>query len=533
MWEKHWPIRGILGGGLLIFAAAIFTVSAEPSAETPRKPAEWPMWGGAPSRNMVSPVENVDLNIEVDLEDLAASESLLWSAPLGDQTYSSPVVSQGRVLIGTNNGQWPEAHGDKGVLLCFDAEHGECLWRLTRDKHPRGRLWDWPEQGICSTACIEGDRVWITTNRCELVCLDLHGFHDKENDGPFVDEGDSDVQSADIVWLLDMTTELDVAPHCMSPSCPVVHGEQVFIVTGNGVDAAHREVQNPKAPSFLAVNKRTGEVIWKDSTPSTSSKAPEPYNTILHGSWGSPSIGEVNGQSLVFMPGGDGVLYAFTSEGDGQGGGELVWWFDCNPKESQWQLGGRGERNNLIATPVFYANSVLIGTGQEPEHGSGVAYFYRIDATKRGDISPTLISDIGKIQPNPNSGMIWQFGGRGEHEKFGLRMCRTLSTSAVSDGLVYVPDINGLFHCLDLQTGQELWEHDLEASAWGSPLVVDGRVIIGDEDGELAFIPATRQSQERRVWKATFPASIYTTAAVAGKRLYIADRRRLYCFDIE
>ena len=114
----------------------------------------------------------------------------------------------------------------------------------------------------------------------------------------------------------------------------------------NGVDEAHLEVPSPRAPCFIAVNKKTGELVWEDNSPALDSKAPAPFDNILHGQWGSPALGEVGGKMQAFMPGGDGVLYAYDVAS-----GDLVWWFDLNPKDSAWELGGRGTRNAIISTP--------------------------------------------------------------------------------------------------------------------------------------------------------------------------------------
>ena len=63
----------------------------------------------------------------------------------------------------------------------------------------------------------------------------------------------------------------------------------------------------------------------------------------------------------MIFPGGDGWLYALAPDT-----GELIWKFDCNPKDSVWELGGRGTRNNLVSTPVFHDGVVYIGVGQDP-----------------------------------------------------------------------------------------------------------------------------------------------------------------------
>ncbi|MCA9050073.1 MAG: PQQ-binding-like beta-propeller repeat protein, partial [Planctomycetaceae bacterium] len=295
------------------------------------KTGDWPMWGGDPSRNMFNAAKGVDLSFK-PAEDKADGVNVLWTAPLGSQTYGNPVVAGGKVFVGTNNGgEYREKHkGDRGCVLCF-GEDGKFLWQLTREKLPQGRVNDWPEQGICSTPIVEDGRMYVVTNRCELMCVDVEGFHDGENDGPFTEEADAEELDADIIWSLDMMDALGVFPHNLATSSPVLHGDLVLIATSNGVDEAHLEVPSPRAPSFIGVNKTTGEVVWEDSSPSLDSKAPEPFNNILHGQWGSPALGEVNGKTQVFMPGGDGILYSFDPTN-----GELVWWFDLNPKDSEW-----------------------------------------------------------------------------------------------------------------------------------------------------------------------------------------------------
>ena len=163
----------------------------------------------------------------------AATKTWFGLRILAPQTYGNPVVADGKVFVGTNNGAGyrPEKHPaeeDAGVLLCFDEKTGEFLWQLTREKLPQGRVNDWPLQGICSTPVVEGDRLWVVTNRCELMCLDTNGFADDENDGDVIDEVDNEKGDADIIWNLDMIEELGVFPHNLATSSPVVHEDIVY-----------------------------------------------------------------------------------------------------------------------------------------------------------------------------------------------------------------------------------------------------------------------------------------------------------------
>ena len=57
-------------------------------------------------------------------------------------------------------------------MMCFSDRDGGFLWQIVHDKLAAGRVWDWPQQGICSTPCIEGDRFYYVGNRCEAICAD-------------------------------------------------------------------------------------------------------------------------------------------------------------------------------------------------------------------------------------------------------------------------------------------------------------------------------------------------------------------------
>ncbi len=547
------PAGGVrLGGAVATLSMEEFDENAKPAA-IDRQTKEWAMWGGAPDRNMVSATTGITLDF--DLEE----KRVLWTASLGSQTYGNPIYASGKVLVGTNNGASyrPQYEGtkDMGILLCFDAADGKFLWQLSREKMPSGRVNDWPLQGICSAPFLEGDRLWLVTNRCEVMCLDLNGFHDGKNDGD-TDEVDSDINDADIIWTVDMYNDLAVFPHNLATSSPVMHGDVLYLVTGNGVDEAHLENPSPRAPSFLGLNKHTGEVVFEDNSPG---------DMILHGQWSSPCLGVVNGKTQVIFPGGDGWIYTFDTETH-----ELIWKCDLNPKDTFWELGGAGTRNNIIGTPVFYENSVIVAVGQDPEHGEGVGHLWRIDATKTGDLS----AEIGEIgtpgEPNPNSGIIWHYGGVDEEQESVFR--RTISTVAVHDGMVFAADLSGFVHCVDLETGERYWQHDLMAAIWGSPLYVDGKVFLGDEDGRLSIFDASktyalkrreiekeitakrkamRESQDddeirrlrteiRELIASVAPemrespasSSIYTTPTIASGVMYISDRSKLYAIQI-
>ncbi|MFQ5670255.1 MAG: PQQ-binding-like beta-propeller repeat protein [Acidobacteriota bacterium] len=445
------------------------------------------MFGHTPSRNMATRDKGLPATW-----DVGSGLNIKWTAELGSQSYGGPVVAGGKVFVGTNNQKLrnPKLKGDRGNVLVFQESDGTFLWQAAHAKLTAGRVNDWPLQGVCSTPAIQGDRVYYVSNRAEIICADTEGFQDGANDGPFTAEDEKSAIDEDVVWKLDMIVELDVFPHNLAAGNPLIVDDLLFTVTGQGVDEGHVNIPSPLAPDFIAVNTKTGKLAWENADPS-------PH--LLHGSWSNPAYGVIGGKPQVIFPGGDGWLYAFEPRT-----GKLIWKFDLNPKDSVWELGGSGTRNNVISTPVVYHDRVYIGVGQDPEHGEAPGHFWVVDATGAGDIT-------GK-------GVVWHIGGDAFH--------RTLSTAAIQDGLVYIADLSGFLHCLDAETGKEYWKYDAFAAVWGSAFVADGKVYLGDEDGDVAVLAAGKTMN--LLGEINMGGAVYTTPVAHDGTLFISTRNKLY-----
>ena len=455
-----------------------------------------------------------------DAIDLKGSKNVKWVAQLGSQAFGNVVVAEGKVFIGTNNEnpRDPQHQGDRSILLCLDEKTGEFLWQLVVPKLASGKVNDWENLGLLSSPCVEGNRVYLVTSRCEVVCLDINGMADG-NDGPFMDEAQYVVgpgkpkatvgpKDADIIWRYDMMDELGVFPHNASNCSVLIIGDVVYICTSNGQDWTHSNIPSPNAPSFIALNKKSGEFMGEDD----AHIGPR----IFHGQWSSPSTGVVNGRQLVFFGGGDGFLYAFDKTPVPAGDTSFlkkVWWYDCNPPEHKVDPSGKPYKypaadgpSEVNATPVFYKNRIYVAVGQDPEHGEGVGNLTCIDATQTGDVTK-----IAKI---------WSFD----------KIHRSLSTVSIDPdtGLLFVGDFSGFIHCLDAETGQLYWTHDMKAHVWGSTLVADGKVYVGDEDGDLVVFAATKE--KKLISTTNLGAAIYSTPIVANGGIYVGTQTHLFSF---
>jgi outer membrane protein assembly factor BamB len=446
---------------------------------------DWPMWGGTPDRNMVSAMKG--LPIEWDVK---TKKNIKWVANLGSQSYGNPVVAGGVVLVGTNNEGMrdPKQPGDRGVLMAFKEDTGEFLWQHTHEKLASGRANDWPYQGVASSPLVEANKVYYVSNRGVLWCVDLKGFSDG-NQGPITDEKLTGPNDADTLWSFDMMEEVGSYPHNLSNSSPVSFGDLIFVSTSNGQDESHVNIPSPKAPAIIAINKTTGKLAWEDNSVGKN---------ILHGQWSTPSVGKVGGVDMVASAQGDGWVRGYEALT-----GKKLWEFDTNPKDSVWPK----TRNEVIGTPVIYEDKVYIANGQDPEHGEGVGHLYAIDATKRGDIT--------------QSGLVWHYD----------KIRRSISTASIVDGLLYIPDFSGFVHCLDAKTGQVYWTHDMFAAVWGSTMVVDGRVYVGDEDGDVTVL-ATGKTK-KVIAEQNMGSAVYATLIPAHGRFYINNRNQLFAISVD
>jgi outer membrane protein assembly factor BamB len=497
---------------------------------------DWPQWAGSYLRNNVTN----EANIPVEW-DVTAGENIRWSMPLGSETYGNPVVANGQVYVGTNNGagyvkRYP-SDVDLGVLLCFNEKDGKFLWQHSNEKLPTGRVHDWPNQGICSAPLIDGERVWYVTSRGTVVCLDTDGFADGVNDGE-KNEPNENKDEADVIWSFDMMKQLKVSQHNMCSCSVTCAGDILFVNTSNGVDEGHQNLPADDAPSFVAMNRDTGQVIWTDNAPGAN---------VLHGQWSSPAYAELGGVAQVLFGGGDGWLYSYDAAGE-NGKAKMLWKFDCNPKDSLYVLGGSATRNHIIATPVIYDGLIYVAVGEDPEHGEGNGHLWCIDPTKRGDVSPTLVYNAkdpetpiahkrlqamvakdGDLQrDNPNSAAVWHYVGSNP-EEFETTMHRSCGTVAIKDDVLFIADFSGMFHCLNAKTGEPYWGYDMFAASWASPLIVEDRVYISDEDGDIAIFKVSKNQE--MIAEINMDSAVYTTPVAANGTLYIANRNRIYAIE--
>ena len=225
-------------------------------------------------------------------------------------------------------------------------------------------------------------------------------------------------------------------------------------------------------------------MVWEDASPG---------DKILHGQWAAMTVAELGGVTQVIHPQGDGWVRSFDAKT-----GQKLWEFDTNPKDSVWPK----TRNELIATPVVYEGLVYIGNGQDPEHGEGPGHFYAIDPTqaRRHHRERARLA----LRQDPPHDLDRRDQGR---HRLRRRLQRLPARARRQDR-------------------RRFWTHDMLAAVWASPMLVDGKVYLGDEDGDVVVL--AHGKEKKLLAENTLGSSVYGSVVPANGALLLMNRNQLW-----
>ena len=488
--------------------------------------ADWPCWGGQPSRNMASETEkglpdwySFGQKNDAGAIDPSTTKNIKWAAKVGSMTMGSPVVSQGKVFIGTTGNSTADS-----VLRCYDEKTGQELGRLSCGLRRGDKF------GVCSTPTIEGDRLYFVAPDPIVMCVDLTSWLNSPSSA-----GESD-SARHILWQYDMAKSLHVMQDHVASCSVLVHGDFLYVCTGNGRYKTSEKPYYPLTPSLIVLNKHTGQLVARDDE--------QIGEQLWRGQWSSPSLATVNGKPQILFATGNGLCYGFEPADPAAKvipdrwittklRGPIVYFIDVKGKNtaglspadyaSKFNLPGstlkaalplefrysielpvttpvnsiptasvpdvpilrkiwsfdclsggyrdapfytraaKGDHTkhptDIVATPVFYRKRVYIAIGGDPNHGAGSqGNLVCIDPTQTGDITHT--------------GKVWSY------DQIGV----TMNAVSILDGLVFIIDQDNVVHCLDADTGQKYWTYKLASDRGrlnSSLLAVDGKLFAG------------------------------------------------------
>ncbi|MBI5819500.1 MAG: PQQ-binding-like beta-propeller repeat protein [Verrucomicrobia bacterium] len=550
---------------------------------------DWPEWCGQASRNRAAECDqklpdSVDCGELNDAGEvvLPSTKNVRWVTRIGRRTTGSPVISRGKVFIGTTS-----ADGKDACFLCLDEKTGSLLGSfICPMPSSRDKLESW---SVSSSPTIEDDRMYFVSPYQEAMCVDLkvllgeRGAHAKENDPASAKAEKAAIQQLSlksIVWRYDLCEKLKAYYHHTASSSVLVHGDYVYVCTGNGRSwVPGRIPYNPLSPSLVAFHKMTGQLVARDDE--------QIGEQVYRGQYTSPSLGMVNGKAQILFATGNGLCQAFEPVDPAVPvapdrwkttslRGPIVYFIDVKEKDTGGLSASEYARSiNLLSTlpkpalPLEFRFSLgapattpidAIPTARVPDVPvlKKIWSFDCIPAEyKKLPFYPRQSKGDGRGHPcdiigTPvfhNNRVYIAIGGDPNHggrECKGSIVCidatqtgdvtgkarvwsyeamnQSISTVAVADGLVFAVDNAYTVHCLDADSGHCYWTHSIRqnATCFGSPLVADGKLYI-----DRSILSAGRKLEVRDGIKSSQHTE-YSSHSVANGVVYAVIGNRLW-----
>ena len=328
--------------------------------------------------------------------------------------------------------------------LCLDEKTGKDVW-----KTPIGTVGvnrGLPYNGTRSSPTVDGDRVYCLASAGELVCLGTDGKAKWKKD--LVKDFGGTVGTEAMSWAYSESVLID--------------GDNL-ICTPGGKDAA-----------LAALNKTTGEVVWKCELPASEGAE---YSSIM--------VAEAAGvkQYITFLRKGLVGVDAKT--------GKLL-----------WQYGKIIDPGANIMTPIVYQEKVFASTSR-----GGAALL-------------ELKGEGGKVEA--------------KEVFFEKQMGTSIGGAVLMDGHLYGTTSQGLY-CADFATGKEKWVEKATGNA--SVCFADGRFYVRSHGtGDVVLVePNTKEYVEKGRFKqpdrSKYPAWPHPVVANGG--LYLRDHDMLACYEVK
>jgi outer membrane protein assembly factor BamB len=279
-----------------------------------------------------------------------------------------------------------------------------------------------------------------------------------------------------LLWERSLAEEFGMwTTHGGRVSSPIIDGNQVIV---SGLMFSWGQ-QSGGAHRFLSVDKATGRAIW------FSSPEGRPTDTI----YANPFVADVNGVRTFFSGGSDGAMHALKIST-----GERIW---------SWLVSKRG----LNTAALVLGPDVIVSHSEE-----------NISTSEMGMLAAVPASSNGTLDD--------------KNARWLVRGVQAGYASPVSDGeRIYVVDNGGILFAYD-KNGKRLWEENLGTIQKSSPVLADGKLYVGTENGKFYIIRAHADRAEilDQDWLGSeeSPEAIIASPAVARGRVYVASMQGLY-----
>jgi outer membrane protein assembly factor BamB len=413
------------------------TVFVAGSANTAASTSDWPQWRG-PERNGTSKESGLLKKWP------AEGPKLLWQVDDIGDGYSTPVVVGKRIYLMSNRGMENE------FVQALSTQDGKPIW-TTRVGNVGNPNQNPPYPKARSTPTVDGNFIYALSSDGDIACLEA--------------------KSGKIRWQKNIRKEFGGQPGEWAYSeSPLVDGD-VVVVTPGGKEA-----------TIVALNKKTGAVIWKSAVPDAG---PAGYASAIAVQGGGRK------QYVQFLPKGMVGVDAKT--------GQFLW------RYAEVAKGPAQYWTPIARDEYVYGGALGIGGGlvRLKLDGSGVA---------------------------------------AEQVYFTRGLPNGIGGAVVIGDYLYGTEAGQKLVAAEFTTGKVKWQD--KGIGWSSVAAADGLLFLHGISGEVALVEATPEAyrekgrftppaQPKHKQVGTFPEMAFCYPVIASGRLYIRDLGTLWAYDIK
>ena len=280
-----------------------------------------------------------------------------------------------------------------------------------------------------------------------------------------------------ILWDRSLPDEYGaVTTHGGRTVSPIIEGDKVFL---NALVMAWGDL-NRTGNRFFAFDKKTGQTVW------IASPQVRHYDT----NYSTPIVSTIDGTRALIVGGTDGAYHALKLNT-----GERIWSIDVSKRA-------------ILNSPLFRDNVAYITHGEENLDTTEMGMIAAIDATRSGVLTPEAYK--------------WRTRG----------FLPSFASPVANAERLYTVDNSAIVGAFDLKTGAKLWEKTLGTLQKGSPVLADGKLYVGTENGKFFILRPSATGvevlDEDVLGTAQAPEPIVASPIVADGRVYVTTMDALY-----
>lgn len=373
------------------------------------------------------------------------TSNIVWKTAVKGKGYSSPIIFDNQIWITSATDD-----GKEFYTLCYDFETGELLDEKTVFTSDDPQRIHSTNSYATPTPCIGDGFVYVHFGTFGTACINTENF--------------------EVVWKRDNLK----AEHMQGPaSSPILYKNMLIV-----------HLEGTHDPYVVALDKKTGETIWKSVRPKEKY---DPLEPVYRKSYQTPIVIEVEGRELMIS---NGAFMCFAHDVNT---GEVVWTIEYG-------------YDSTVSQPLYWNGLVFVNSGWI--FLDNVPYFTRqfaVDPTGKGDVTETHVK--------------WMY----EDE------VPQIPTPVIVDGKMYMVHDRGMVTCLDAMTGEPIWKEQLKGNFNSSPVYAGGHIYFFNVKGDCTIIKPGDTFQ--KVAENSISETVKAVPAFVRNKMVLRTDKNLYLIE--